>query len=135
MNEIERQAIADFARDTLSCQCEEAVFRSITLEPGRLVDDSTPFVRVVIGQRLLIYLVRTVPGPSWPRLLPGLATAGRQERDDRGYNRFRLVLAGADVPEADKLFRAAVGADAKVHLHVVPEQALPNPVRHLLVRS
>ena len=132
MTPHDHQAIADFVRHTLGCQCEAAVFRSISLETDRLADDPTPFARVVIGQRLLIYLIRTAPGLSGPSLLPALAKAGQQERDAQAYNRFRLVLAGDDFPAAADLFLEAVGSDAKAHLHVVPERALPDPVKRLL---
>lgn len=123
MNQPEREAVAEFARAVLGCRCEPEVFRSIRVEAGGCAD--LPCVRVVIGERLLIWLVA---GPVASERVADLAKAGILERDDRGYNRFRLVLAEAG-PAAETRFRAAVGADAKAHLHVVPEADWPAPVR------
>ncbi|MDD4882109.1 MAG: hypothetical protein PHR30_09835 [Gallionellaceae bacterium] len=131
MTPHDHQAIAEFARNALGCGCEEAVFRSISLDSGRLADDPVPFARIVIGQRLLIYLVRAVPGRPWPDRLPALAEAGRRERDAQAYNRFRLVLADGDASALAPLFVAATGADEKAHLHVVPESSWPPPVLRL----
>ncbi|TCJ11662.1 hypothetical protein EZJ19_14700 [Parasulfuritortus cantonensis] len=123
MNAIERQAVADFARTSLGCQCEPEVFRSISLEAGGTA--GLPCVRVVVGERLLIWLVA---GSSAEQRVAELARAGLRERDARGYNRFRLVLAEAG-PDSEARFQSAVGMDGKAHLHGIPEADWPAPVR------
>lgn len=120
------RAVAEFARTVLGCQCEPEVFRSIGVEAGGTA--GLPCVHVVIGERLLIWLVA---GSTAAERVADLASAGLRERNDRGYNRFRLVLAEAG-PDTEARFRAAVGADAKAHLHVVPEAAWPAPIRACL---
>lgn len=126
MTPDERKAVADFALATLGCQCEPEVFRSISLDAGGTV--GLPCVRAVIGDRLLIWLVT---GPAAAGRIADLAAAGIRERNDRGYNRFRLVLAQSG-SEAEARFQAAIGTDGKAHLHIVPESAWPAPVRDRL---
>lgn len=129
MTPNERQAIADFARATLGCQCAPEVFRAISLEAGGTA--GLPCARVVIGERLLIWLVA---GAAASTRVADLARAGVRERDSRGYNRFRLVLAEAG-PDTQAVFQAAVADDAKAHLHGVPESDWPAAVRAALTPS
>jgi hypothetical protein len=107
-----------FVRDTLGCSCPEAVFDSVAV--GELVvDGQVAGTRLVIGDRLLIYLVeRAVPSAA----IGALAAAGLADRDRHGLNRLRLVVGAADRATADALetaFAAAIPGDAKAHLHCV----------------
>ena len=57
------------------------------------------------------------------RALPVLVAAGRKDRDEKGLNRFRLVLVFDD-PEkvrqgAERQIEELRGSDEKVHLHVI----------------
>ena len=57
------------------------------------------------------------------RALPVLVAAGRKDRDEKGLNRFRLVLVFDDPekvrPGAERQFEELRGSDEKVHLHVI----------------
>lgn len=128
MNPDADLAIADFARLILGCQCEPEVFRSIELDTGQVA--GLAYARVVIGARLLIWLARRAGAAQAAEL----ARHGLSDRDAHGYNRFRLVLAETDAG-TEVGFRAAVGGDAKAHLHAVPEAAWPAPVRAVLSQS
>jgi hypothetical protein len=132
MDQIRQQAIAQFVRLTLGCQCPEEVFRSVTLDAGMSSDGSTPFRRLAIGARLLIYVFQPPPEKRLEPLVEELATRGRSERDRAGYNRFRLVVASDDAQSAAaavERFQQLVGADTRAHVHVVPPGELPRPIR------
>lgn len=134
----DKREVTLFARDTLGCRCEDEVFRSITLELETLPDGAMPYVRVVIGRRLLIYLAKAAFDAPLQRLMPELASLGRQERDSRRYNRFRLVLACTDglfLTDVHTWFKLVVGQDDKAHLHVVADVALPASVKQVLAAS
>jgi hypothetical protein len=55
--------------------------------------------------------------------LRAMLVSGKNERDRRGLNRFRAVIATDDVDRisstAQRLFRDLSDKDEKVHLHVV----------------
>lgn len=57
------------------------------------------------------------------------ARRGRVERDAKGYNRFRLVIASRDAAAqstaARAVFDAALGHDDKAHLHLVAGSEIP----------
>ena len=64
-----------------------------------------------------------------PDTLAALARRGRVERDAKGYNRFRLVIASRDAAAqstaARAVFDAALGHDDKAHLHLVAGSEIP----------
>jgi hypothetical protein len=61
-----------------------------------------------------------------------LARHGRRERDERGLNRFRLVLVSYGDSAARTGVREALEAmlegDDRAQVHVVPRSALPTPL-------
>jgi hypothetical protein len=132
----EHAAIACFVRDTLGCSCPDETLRRIRLSDGRGGAAPRGVSAVVeVGGRLLIYLVdgRRLQ----PATVTDVAVAGRHARDAQGFNRFRLVLAGAGDggPEAAALtaaFQAAAGADDRAHLHAVPARDLPDSLKVLI---
>jgi hypothetical protein len=113
-----------FIRETLGCTCPDAVFDVVERTREVATPSRVPFTRWVIGGRLLVYVV--APTDGFEQIAEELAALGRRDRDARGLNRFRLVLASA-LPEADaraaeRAFAGAAGEDAKAHLHcVAPE--------------
>ena len=123
MNAIER-----FVRGTLGCQCPDDAFRSISLEHLRSGADAIPYTRLLVGNRLLVYVIEASTNRVAGGALIDLVARGRQERNERGYNRFRLVVA-SDEPEsagaARLAFESEAGTDEKAHIHVVPRTALP----------
>jgi hypothetical protein len=109
-----------FVRETLGCTCPDAVFEVVERTEELSPVSRVAFTRWVIGRRLLIYLVQP-PAPA--EIVGELAALGRQDRDSRGLNRFRLALVSApgemDAQGAERAFAAVAGEDPKAHLHRV----------------
>jgi hypothetical protein len=130
MDEARRRSIEYFVRETLGCGCPEEVFRSIVVDRAEAPDGSTPFTRIAVGDRLLVYVVRPGRGCAPEAVIAPLARLGRGERDRKGFNRFRLVVVSDDIqPAAADRFREVVGPDVKAHIHVIPPGELPRPLR------
>ncbi len=114
--------IKHFVREILGCSCPEEVFNKIDCqkESGGLTGR-----KVTVGDRLLIYII-TMDGKSDIQgvISPALER-GVEERDNKGFNRFRLVLV-ASHPDAlrssaERAFESSGYTDEKTHLHVVNE--------------
>ena len=120
---MDQALIINFAQQTLGCHCPDEVFRDIT------VSHKLPFnihSRILIGERLLIYLVAQ-PSPPDEQRLNELATVGLMDRDRHHYNRLRIVLIGAWANEQSKLhemWNDIVDRDEKSHLHCLESCAL-----------
>jgi hypothetical protein len=58
-----------------------------------------------------------------------LGECRKKERDEKGLNRFRLVLVFDDPekvrPGAERQFEELRGSDEKVHLHVISRKDFP----------
>jgi hypothetical protein len=117
-------AIKSWVTETLGCRCPDDVFEQIddhgtVMIPGLAV----PFRRLLIGRRLLIYILECDEPATLLAALPVLVEKGKAERDDHGYNRLRVVVA-TDQPvsiehEAEALFSSLGNVDENVHLHVL----------------
>jgi len=108
------------------------VFRSISIDHPYAADGATPYTRLLVGNRLLIYILEAAASGVAGGALADLAARGCRERDERGYNRFRLVITSDD-PEpasaaARHAFDAASGNDERAHLHCLPRALLPAEV-------
>jgi len=81
-----------------------------------------------VGNRLLIFVTRMDDPDLVRSKIPQLVQAGKHERDDRGFNRFRLVLLTTRprrvAEEASSIFHY-LGTDEKVHLHVIDKDDFP----------
>lgn len=124
MNRIEH-----FVRATLGCQCPDEVFRSVSIDPLRTANGAIGYTRLLVGNRLLIYILDAATIGVADGALTDLVAGGRRERDERGYNRFRLVIA-CDEPASEKTavqhaFDEACGNDERAHLHCLPRALLP----------
>ncbi len=111
--------VKEFVRKTLGCDCAEDVFKHIENEHDVKVAGITLKSKINVGNRLLVYVVE--PG-DLPKEMPALIKTGREERDARGFNRFRLVLVSDDAALRERAFKAFVRlpeVDEKVHLHVI----------------
>ena len=125
---IDKDMIKFFAQNTLGCGCPEEVFQHITCESNILRDSVNIPYKITIGNRLLIYVFAIDTPDSLKDLLPKLADIGKRERDNSGFNRFRLVLA-ADNHDSlrqtgEQLFNA-LEKDEKIHLHILPKTSIP----------
>jgi len=133
MDPADRQAIEHFVRTTLGCKCPVEVFQSIEIERAHTPGAALPHTRLVIGDRLLIYVVEAQPAKATAAAVSALATQGRAERDAKRYSRYRLVIA-SDHPtqfltDAGTSFANAAGADNRAHLHVLATDQLPDAIR------
>jgi hypothetical protein len=127
MNPIEH-----FVRTTLGCQCPDEVFQSISIDRVRAAHCAVPCTRLLVGNRLLIYILDAAADRVADGTLNDLVARGCRERNQRGYNRFRLVIA-CDEPESENTavqhaFDAAAGNDERAHLHCLPRALLPPEV-------
>ena len=117
-------SIRRFIRQTLGCACPDEVFRSVDVRRAVRLNSFIVLDSVIIvGDRLLVYVADAGSAGCVEEHLPVLIAAGRRERDGKGLNRFRLVLAAeapGDVREsAERQFEGLRGNDEKVHLHVI----------------
>ena len=119
----DNKAIKEFVRNTLGCNCPEEVFQYIDCQTAVNIDENiVPAYEINIGNRLLIFAAAIDEVDSLKTVLSKLVRAGINKRDEKKFNRFRLVLLTArasDVAEqASGIFRSLV-TDEKVHLHVI----------------
>lgn len=130
---MEPSALARFVRDVLGCGCPEEILRAIRVDRSHLVPGlDVEVTRLDAGGRLLVYVVPAAATQPLPSLVAAAVEAGVCERDRRGFNRFRLVLA-ADSPAtieqpAQDAFAACDMIDERVHLHVVAVEDCPGSV-------
>ena len=116
-----------FVKKTLGCACPDEVFKDIEYLSGPHSDVSG----IILGNRLLLFLWKTDDPVDITHHTVKLLQAGKHERDRRGLNRFRLVIATNHVkkirPKADQLFNTIHSQmDEKIHLHVVHQQDCPH---------
>lgn len=128
--------IQQFIRQVLGCDCPDAVFRHIDWQTRLVPDTMAPYqCRLLVGQRLLVYLQRVDEVEQLRQQLPSMLERGRAERDRAGLNRFRAVIAARDVEQlraaGAALWAGLPGTDARTHLHLV---ALPQAAPLLLCR-
>jgi len=116
------QNIIKFVRHTLGCRCPDEVFDQIECRNG---DSQTNIYTrsITLGGRLLIYIWETNDSSIVEAGLPAMLVSGKDERNRRGLNRLRVVIATDDVDYigsiAQRLFRDLSDKDERVHLHVV----------------
>ena len=124
------ERIRQFVRDTLGCGCPEEVFRSIDVRRCVRLNNFIVLDGVfIIGNRLLVYVADAGTEACIEEHLPVLLRSGRDERDEKGLNRFRLALL-TDRPDevqraAVSLFEELRGNDEKMHLHVIGRRDNP----------
>jgi hypothetical protein len=120
--------IKKFAKETLGCGCPEEVFQHIDCQYDIHVEDILLRARINIGNRLLIYVVEVSNIETIRNILARTIATGQKERDELGFNRFRLVLAAEKIdeikPAAERLFND-IDKDDKVHLHIIPKADIP----------
>jgi len=125
----DRGDIERFVRGTLGCGCPDEVFRTVSVSRLPAVPGRAPVLQLLIGSRLLIHVAAAPAEPSATGWLEQLATNGRAARDRHGYNRFRLVVAGAvagtPAAELEARFARALARDERAHLHVLDAAQLP----------
>ena len=116
-------------RHILGCKCPDEIYDRIECRDGDSGTD--PYtLSITLGERLLVYIWETNDPSLVETGLPAMLLCGKNERDRRGLNRFRAVIATDDVDGIDsiaqRLFRDFSDKDEKVHLHVVSTQDVAN---------
>lgn len=125
----DNKAIKDFARKTLGCNCPEEVFQYINCRTIVNIDENiVPAYEINIGNRLLIFAAGIDEVDSLRSVISKLVQAGIKMRDEKKFNRFRLVLLSAGeidiAQQASEIFSSLV-TDEKVHLHVINKDDFP----------
>lgn len=114
--------IKRFIQEILGCTCPEEVFYKIDY---REESDDIPGRKVIVGDRLLIYIISTCRESGVQGVVNSALKKGVEERDKKGLNRFRLVLVASRPDElrspAGHAFESSGYTDDKTHLHVVNE--------------
>ena len=114
--------IKRFVQETLGCSCPEDVFNKIDYQKE---SDGTVGSKVNVGDRLLIYIITVDGKSSIQEVINSALEQGVEERDKKGFNRFRLVLVASRPDDlrstAEQVFDGSGCADEKTHLHVVNE--------------
>lgn len=118
--------IKSFARDILSCGCEEEVFNHI--DSQSLVSVTSGIAadkRINIGNRLLVYIIKVNDPDVIQGNLAKILSAGKKDRDTGGFNRFRLVLVAPEgaisTNTLSGMFDEISNGDEKMHLHVLDD--------------
>ena len=123
------KAIKEFVRNTLGCNCPEEVFQYIDCQTVVNIDENIiPAYEINIGNRLLIFAAAINEVDSLKPVLSKLVRAGIDKRDEKKFNRFRLVLltpGDIDIAkQASEIFSSLI-TDEKVHLHVINKDDFP----------
>jgi hypothetical protein len=126
---INKNHVKTFVRQVLGCECPEEVFERIDCESSiALNNDIVLRNKINIGNRLLIYVVEMNTPDFLKKILATLVTNGINERDEKGFNRFRLVIETDKLDEikdeAEKKFKALEIKDEKVHLHIIQQNEI-----------
>jgi hypothetical protein len=129
--DVNRAAIEKFVREGLGCTCPGEVFHSIRVEQNPAAfTDLLKGDLVVIGGKLLVYLVETNDWASVADKLEQIIRRGFEMRDAGGFNRFRLVVSTSDIQPARqkllRLFGVLDELDERLHLHIITPDQLPD---------
>jgi hypothetical protein len=119
--------IKKFVRHVLGCTCPDRVFEQI--EDRTVPPSASPHTRsITVGNRLLIYIWKADASVDLRQGISAMLAAGKKDREARGLNRFRGVLAVEDPQtiqlQADLCFSQFEGCDDRMHIHVVPVDEL-----------
>jgi len=122
------ERIKEFVQKTLGCGCPEKVFEKIDVSRHLAEGHHSELIRIIVGDTLLIYVVRPDPGNNFADRVDLFGLAGKTDRDTNKYNRFRLVVAFAkgftQKDHVGERFFKAFSTDEKMHRHFVSEKLL-----------
>jgi len=122
--------IEKFARDVLGCTCPDSVFKKI--ECGwRVIDSINKVFEIQIGGRLLIFLWDEEIS-NVKKTIHSVLQCGRDFRDNKSFNRFRLVITSNLNEEIrrdiEEQFQKNSQVDDKIHLHFIPRNQIPKKI-------
>jgi hypothetical protein len=107
------------ARGLLGCACPDEIFDYYQVRQQSIT--SLPVVEMIMGDRLLVWIIDGDKVGEPGQTLAYLLRAGLAERERCGLNRFRLVVVGDFLLWRERWTHLADAMDPKVHLHVLPE--------------
>jgi hypothetical protein len=114
--------IKRFVRESLGCTCPDEVFDHIEFLPELEPD----LKRIIIGDRLLVFIWQAMNSADIPERLPILLDSGISEKDSRGLNRFRMVLVIDNLnsisPMARNIFNNNIDKDENIHLRIIEKK-------------
>ncbi|MCG6938741.1 MAG: hypothetical protein LJE83_11315 [Gammaproteobacteria bacterium] len=115
-----------FIKNNLGCTCPENVFDEIDVEQkNQLAGKQLNFDRILVGNRLLIYVLKDIDMSNLHKLLPLVVRTGKEERNAMKFNRFRLVLKRDNDIDMESLaysiFENIPEKDEKIHLHFIAD--------------
>ena len=131
ISEADKQAIKKFVREVLGCTCPDEVFANVSFEknPSKLAEISQGDL-VSIGDKLLVYLTSTNDGELLAGKLEQILHQGRELRNIRNFNRFRLVVSceneQAIRDRLNQKLKNMDNIDERLHLHVIGSDQLPH---------
>ena len=112
--------IKHFVQETLGCSCPEEVFNKIDYQKE---NDGIPGRKVIVGDRLLIYIISADGETNIRGVIGSALERGVEERDRKGFNRFRLVLVALHPDDlrssVERAFDNSGYTDECTHIHVV----------------
>lgn len=116
------QELKKFIRYTLGCACPKEVFNKIEYEKKQ---DEPWERRINVGDRLLVYVINVASENDLSKKITKALESGVTERNNKKFNRFRLVLVTSNHHQisklAEKVFCASKLFDEKTHIHLVSE--------------
>jgi hypothetical protein len=115
----ERSSAVALVRGLLGCTCPDEIFDHYQVR--KQIFRSLSLIEVIMGDRLLVWIIDGGKVPDAGEALGQLLKAGLAERERRGLNRFRLVVVGDFPSWEERWAHLAEEMDPKVHLHVLPE--------------
>jgi hypothetical protein len=124
----DNEKIKVFVRNTLGCDCPEKVFEKIDVSKLPIAAYEKEATRIVVGDRLLIYIIHPEPSANVVDSVEEISLAGKVDRDTNNYNRFRLVVAGFEDDEQQEkvlgCFSKSFDNDEKMHIHFVNQEMI-----------
>ena len=116
--------IKSFVINKLGCNCPDEVFNIIKWQKDvQINNDIILNYKINIGNRLLIYIIEIEDYNIMNNNLVKVFMYGIGERNNNGFNRFRLAIISNNVHEisfiAQNVFNNLNIDDQKVHLHVI----------------
>jgi len=122
------EKIKVFVKNTLGCGCPEKVFENIDVSKLPTLEHEKEVTRIVVGDTLLIYIIRPEPSGNFVDSIESICLAGKTDRDINNYNRFRLVVSSfEDEVQQEKVserFSKIFNTDDKMHIHFVNQELL-----------
>lgn len=122
---LNNEKIKVFVKNTLGCSCPEKVFEKIDVSELLTVEHEKEVIRIVVGDTLLIYVIRPEPG-NFVDSVESIGLVGKTDRDSNSYNRFRLVISGfedgAQQAKVSERFLKSFNMDDKMHIHFVNQE-------------